>query len=52
VQRELLDQITHFFGHYKEMERNKWVKVEGWSDAEAARGEIMASYKRYQKSKV
>jgi inorganic pyrophosphatase len=52
VQRELLDQITHFFGHYKEMERNKWVKVEGWSDAESARAEIMASYKRYQKSKV
>lgn len=52
VHRELLDQITHFFAHYKEMERNKWVKVEGWADAESAKSEIVASYKRYQKSKV
>jgi inorganic pyrophosphatase len=52
VQKELLDQITHFFGHYKEMEKNKWVKLEGWSDAETAKAEIIASYKRYQKSKV
>jgi len=52
VHKELLDQITHFFGHYKEMEKNKWVKLEGWSDAESAKSEIVASYKRYQKSKV
>jgi inorganic pyrophosphatase len=52
VHKELLDQITHFFGHYKEMELNKWVKVEGWSDAESAKAEIVASFKRYQKSKV
>jgi inorganic pyrophosphatase len=52
VQRELLAQITHFFSHYKEMELNKWVKVEGWADVDAARAHIMASFKRYQKSKV
>lgn len=52
VHRELIDQITHFFTHYKEMERNKWVRVEGWAGAEAAKEEIRASYERCQKSKA
>ena len=26
----LLAQIAHFFEHYKDLEPNKWVKVEGW----------------------
>ncbi|MCH9048653.1 MAG: inorganic diphosphatase [Proteobacteria bacterium] len=42
----LVNQITHFFEHYKDLELGKWVKVEGWRDAAAAREEIMASYKR------
>jgi inorganic pyrophosphatase len=25
-----LDQIAHFFSHYKDLEKNKWVKVQGW----------------------
>ena len=29
----LLDQIFHFFQHYKDLEKGKWVKVEGWKDA-------------------
>ncbi len=44
----LLNQITHFFEHYKDLEEGKWVKVDGWRDAEAARQEIMASYDRDQ----
>lgn len=32
----LLQQIEHFFGHYKDLEPGKWVKVTGWGDAEAA----------------
>lgn len=43
----LLNQIAHFFEHYKDLEANKWVKVEGWVDAEAAKTEIMASVQRY-----
>ncbi len=39
-------QITHFFEHYKELESGKWVKVDGWEDAEAARQEILDSYQR------
>src|SRR5450759_2318197 len=26
-----LNQIAHFFAHYKALEAGKWVKVEGWS---------------------
>ena len=26
----LLDQIRHFFEHYKDLEEGKWVKVQGW----------------------
>ena len=44
----LLDQIAHFFAHYKDLEEGKWVKVEGWADAEEARQEIMDSITRYQ----
>jgi inorganic pyrophosphatase len=43
----LLDQISHFFDHYKDLERNKWVRVDGWEDAESARREIMESIQRY-----
>ncbi|RUO47400.1 inorganic diphosphatase [Pseudidiomarina donghaiensis] len=39
-------QITHFFERYKELEKGKWVKVEGWGDIEAAKEEIMSSFER------
>ncbi|WP_018863557.1 MULTISPECIES: inorganic diphosphatase [Thioalkalivibrio] len=52
VPKELLDSIKHFFERYKELEKGKWVKVEGWTGAEEAKAEIVASYKRYQKSKI
>src|SRR3984885_818907 len=31
-----LDQIRHFFEHYKDLEPGKWVKVIGWGDAAEA----------------
>ena len=37
----LLDQIKHFFEHYKDLEAGKWVKVEGWGGAAQARDIIM-----------
>ena len=46
---ELLEKITHFFEHYKDLEKGKWVKVTGWENLEAAEKEIMESVKRYQK---
>lgn len=42
-------QITHFFERYKELEKGKWVKVEGWGNAADAKEEIESSYKRAQK---
>lgn len=36
----LLQQISHFFEHYKDLEKGKWVKVQGWADAAEAKAEI------------
>ncbi|GAV19697.1 inorganic pyrophosphatase [Mariprofundus micogutta] len=44
----LTDQIRHFFEHYKDLESNKWVKVTGWGDAEAAKKEVMDSVEAYK----
>ena len=30
----LLNQISHFFTHYKDLEPDKWVKLGGWENAE------------------
>lgn len=48
----LLQQIAHFFEHYKDLEPNKWVKVKGWENAEAARKEIVESVDRYNSADV
>lgn len=45
-----LDQISHFFEHYKDLEQGKWVKIEGWEGPEAARQEILESVKRYEEA--
>ncbi len=36
----LQDRIPHFFNHYKDLEKDKWVKVLGWEDADKA-GELI-----------
>ena len=46
------DRIQHFFEHYKDLEKGKWVKLEGWAGADDARAEIMASVARYNASDV
>ncbi len=45
--RALLDSISHFFDHYKDLEPGKWVKIEGWVDTEEAKQEILDSIERY-----
>ena len=47
----LIAQIAHFFEHYKDLETGKWVKLEGWKDAAAAKAEIIASVERYRSAK-
>ncbi|MDP1558146.1 MAG: inorganic diphosphatase [Nitrosomonas sp.] len=44
-------QIAHFFAHYKDLEENKWVKIEGWDGVEKAKTEIMAGIDRYNSAK-
>jgi inorganic pyrophosphatase len=45
-----LQQIEHFFQHYKDLEPNKWVKIDGWENAEAAKKEIVDSVARYEQT--
>ncbi|MDA0190292.1 MAG: inorganic diphosphatase [Proteobacteria bacterium] len=43
----ILDQISHFFEHYKDLEPGKFVKVQGWFGQEEAKKEIMEGVERY-----
>jgi len=45
-----LQQIQHFFEHYKDLEPGKWVKVEGWFGPDDARAEIMTCVNNYKKA--
>ncbi len=49
VSELLLSQISHFFEHYKDLEKNKWVKLDGWVGIDEARAEIMDSFERAKK---
>ena len=42
----LLEQIAHFFEHYKDLERGKWVKVQRWGEAEEAQALIREGIER------
>jgi inorganic pyrophosphatase len=41
-----LQQIQHFFEHYKDLEPGKWVKLNGWGDAAEARQYITDAISR------
>ena len=41
VPQLLRDQIQHFFENYKDLEKGKWVKVQGWGNADEARDMIV-----------
>jgi inorganic pyrophosphatase len=43
-----LRQIQHFFEHYKDLEKGKWVKVEGWEGPDSAKQEILNGVKAYE----
>jgi inorganic pyrophosphatase len=49
INPERLAQIQHFFEHYKDLEKGKWVKVEGWGGPADAGREIMTSVANYAK---
>lgn len=44
-----LDQIEHFFLHYKDLEVSKWVEVERWANAEESIALIQAGIENARK---
>jgi inorganic pyrophosphatase len=44
-----LQQIQHFFEHYKDLEPGKWVKVKRWGGPEDAHGLIADGIARAKK---
>jgi inorganic pyrophosphatase len=42
----LLDQIAHFFQHYKDLEPDKWVRIKHWGEADEAFRMIEAAIAR------
>lgn len=47
VSKHWLERIGHFFEHYKDLEKGKWVKLDGWGNAEEAKKIIVESIERY-----
>lgn len=47
-----LDQIQHFFEHYKDLEPGKWVKLTGWGDAARAKQLIIEAMERAKAAKA
>jgi inorganic pyrophosphatase len=46
-----LNQIEHFFAHYKDLEPGKWVKLLGWRDADHARALVLEGIERAKAAK-
>jgi inorganic pyrophosphatase len=44
-----LDKIKHFFEHYKELEKGKFVKVTGWESSKIAERIINEGIDRFKK---
>lgn len=48
----LLDEIEHFFTHYKDLEKGKWVKMKGWEGVERAKELIVEGIDNVKNSKA
>jgi len=46
-----LEQIEHFFAHYKDLEPEKWVKIDHWGDVDEAKSLIQEAIERAGKAK-
>lgn len=46
-----VQQIQHFFEHYKDLEPGKWVKIHHWGDAAEAKRLLLESIERERASK-
>jgi len=47
----LIEQIEHFFTHYKDLEKGKWVKVKHWCGPEEAAELIRQGMERHKSGK-
>ena len=47
----LLEQIAHFFNHYKDLEEGKWVEIKRWGDPDEACRMIEEAIVRAEKEK-
>ena len=47
VSQHWLDRIGHFFEHYKDLEKGKWVKLDGWGKAAEAKQILLDAIDRY-----
>ena len=45
-----IQQIQHFFEHYKDLEPNKWVKIKHWGDAGEAQRLIVEAIARHTRA--
>jgi inorganic pyrophosphatase len=45
-----LNKIKHFFGHYKELESEKWVKVKSFKDSNEAKADIVKSIENFERA--
>jgi inorganic pyrophosphatase len=48
----LIEQIGHFFEHYKDLEKGKWVKLKGWAEPEEAADLIRKAIARYKEAEA
>ena len=48
----VFEQIEHFFTHYKDLEKMKWVRVGTWGDADEARRITIEAIERYEAAKA
>lgn len=46
-----IQQIEHFFAHYKDLEPNKWVRIIRWGDAAEARALVIEGVERAKKAR-
>lgn len=50
INKNITERIQHFFENYKKLDKNKWVKVEGWKDCATAKTLINKSIVRAKKT--
>ncbi|HET8611436.1 MAG TPA: inorganic diphosphatase [Sphingomonas sp.] len=48
----VMQQIEHFFTHYKDLEPSKWVRIGNWGDADEARRIIVEAIELARKTKA